>query len=76
MRSRKTIIHVNQAVIKENRQTGRDEPPLIMRDYRGRVRAHEIECEGPVTFKHSSQKPLDCGARVWAETNGKVKVVK
>ena len=75
MRSRKTIIHVNQAVIKENKQTGRNEPPLIVRTYKGRVRAHEIECEGPVTFKHSPDKPLACGARVWAETYGEVKVV-
>ena len=68
----KTIIHVDQATIRRNRKEGRNDPPLIARDYKGSRRAHSIYVDGPVTFVNSPHKPLKCGARVWAETNAKV----
>lgn len=71
----KTIIHVDQATIRRNRKTGSNDPPLIVRTYKGAQRAQEAKVVGEVTFKHSPHKPLPCGARVWVETTGKVEIV-
>jgi hypothetical protein len=69
---KKTIIHVNQAVIARNRKTGANEPPLIARDYKGSTPAHNIEIQGPSVLVNRPHKPLSCGARVWIETQAKV----
>lgn len=68
----KTIIHVCKQTIARNRKNGANEPPLIVRTYKGSKRYHEITIDGPVTFRHSPHKPLSCGARVWAETHSDV----
>lgn len=63
------IIHVAQDAIR--RQDG--SPAIILRDYKGAERHHEIELKDPRTgdvlakFVYSPQKPLSCGARVWVE---------
>lgn len=69
----KKIIHVNQSVIKRNRDKGLNDPPLICRTYKGSCPAHEIDIldkHGNVIARvvHSPHKPLSCGARVWIET--------
>jgi len=70
----KTIIHVNRQVIAQNRRNGTNHPPLVVRTYMGRQRAHTVELLGPAKIVHSPHKPLDCGARVWIETQAKVRV--
>ncbi len=64
----KSIIHVNHHVIARNRKTGSNDPPLILRTYKGSIPAHEIEILGPSKIINSPHKPLPCGARVWIET--------
>lgn len=71
----KKIIHVNQAVIKRNREKGENEPPLICRTYKGSQPAHEIEIMGPSKIVHSPHKPLSCGARVFIVTHAEVRIV-
>ena len=68
----KTIIHVGQQTIAQNRKYGTNEPPLIVRTYKGARRAHRIEIKGPSSIVHSPHKPLPCGARVWIETEAEV----
>jgi hypothetical protein len=68
----KTIIHVDQKAIVHNRRTGENSPPLILRNYKGSTRAHEIEILGPSKLVNSPHKPLSCGARVWIETRAEV----
>ena len=68
----KTIIHVNQHVIRANLRNGTNDPALTVRNYKGIRRAHEVEVLGPCKFVHSPTKPLSCGARVWCETNSEV----
>lgn len=68
----KTIIHVNQAVIARNRKTGSNDPPLIVRTYRGSEPAHEVEICGPSRVVNRPHNPLPCGARVWVETTAPV----
>jgi len=64
----KTIIHVDQATIRRNRKEGTNDPPIIVRNYKGAQRAQTVRIMGPCEIKHSPHKPLSCGARVWIET--------
>lgn len=64
----KTIIHVCQQTIAKNRKTGSNDPPLIVRTYKGAKRFHTVQIDGPSEIKHSPHNPLSCGARVWVET--------
>lgn len=73
----KTIIHVNQAVIRSNTKTGAAEPPLIARTYKGAANAQEldiVDADGNVvaSIVHRPHDPLSCGARVWVETKLRV----
>jgi len=70
----KTIIHVNQHVIKANRIYGENNPALTVKDYKQNRKCHTASILGPSTIKHSPHKPLPCGARVWIETQSEVKV--
>ncbi len=71
----KTIIHVNQHVIRRNGKTGEKEPPLTVKTYKSNTYAHEVEIEGPCKVVYSPDKPLSCGAKVWIETQSKVTLV-
>lgn len=62
----KQVLHVAQDAIRK--QNG--SPAIIVRDYKGAQRAHEVELvlpDGSVVgkFVYSPNKPLSCGARVW-----------
>jgi len=72
----KTIIHVNQHVIKSNRKNGVLDPVLTVKTYKENRYAHEVEIYGPSKVVYSPEKPLSCGAHVWIETQSEVKVVK
>jgi len=69
----KTIIHVNQHVIKNNRKTGAIDPVLTCKTYKSNTYAHEVIIDGPSRIVYSPDKPLSCGAHVWIETESKVK---
>tara|TARA_Y100000588_G_scaffold223141_1_gene237069 strand:- start:11719 stop:11940 length:222 start_codon:yes stop_codon:yes gene_type:complete len=70
----KTIVHVNQHVIKSNHKTGEREPVLTVKNYKSNTYAHEVDILGPCRVVYSPDKPLKCGARVWIETKGEVKL--
>lgn len=72
----KTIIHVNQHVIKSNRKNSVQEPVLTIKTYKDNKYAHEVEILGPSKIVYSPDKPLSCGAHVWIETNSKVVITK
>jgi hypothetical protein len=71
----KTIIHVNQHVIRSNRKTGASDPVLTVKTYKSNTYAHEVEILGPSKVVYSEDKPLSCGAHVWIETQAEVNVV-
>jgi hypothetical protein len=71
----KTVIHVNQAIIKANAKNGTDDPVLTVKTYKSNVYAHEVEINGPSRVVYSPDKPLSCGARVWIECDGDVTVI-
>lgn len=68
----KTIIHVNQHVIKSNKKTGQREPVLTVKTYKSNTYCHEVEILGPSKVIYSPDRPLPCGAQVWVETNSEV----
>lgn len=72
----KTIVHVNQHVIKANRKTGNVDPVLTVKTYKSNTYAHEVEIDGPARVVYSPDKPLSCGAHVWIETESEVRVMK
>ncbi len=68
----KTIIHVNQHVIKKNAKEGTNDPVLTVKNYKENRYAHEVEIKGESKIVYSPDKPLSCGARVWIETQAEV----
>ncbi len=68
----KTIIHVNQHVIKRNHKTGERNPTLTVKQGKKNTYAHEVVINGPSTVIYSPDKPLSCGAKVWIETQSEV----
>lgn len=71
----KTIIHVNQHVIKANRKNGTNNPVLTVKTYKTTHYAHSIEIFGASRVIYSPDKPLSCGAHVWVETEAEVGLV-
>ena len=71
----KTIIHVNNHIIKANRKNGESNPPLTVKTYKSLINCHEVEfTKGRVV--HRPDKPLSCGAYVFIETDEPVVIVK
>ena len=68
----KTIVHVNQHIIKRNRKNGTKEPVLTCKTYKTNDYAHEVELPDGCKVIYRPEKPLSCGAHVWIETEGRV----
>ena len=67
----KTIVHVNQHIVKANKKHGSFIPALTVKNYKETKYAREVTIHGASKVIHSD-KPLACGARCWIETNAKV----
>ena len=72
----KTIIHVNQHVVKSNRKNGVNDPVLTVKTYKENIYAHEVEIKGDSKVYYSPDKPLSCGAHVWIETFNEVVIIR
>lgn len=70
----KTIVHVNQHVVRRNQKTGEREPVLTVKTYKDNQYATRVRIDGPCVVVYSPDKPLSCGARVWIETDSSVEV--
>lgn len=70
----KTIIHVNQHVVKANAKNGTNNPVLTVKDYKENRYAHTVNIKGESKVVYSPDKPLSCGARVWIETRADVEL--
>jgi len=76
----KTIIHVNQHIIKQNAKQNQRNPVLTCKTYKTNDYASEITIygqDGNVAAKviYRPDKPLSCGAKVWIETQNKVETI-
>ena len=70
----KTRIHVNQQKIRSNKKHNLNEPVITVKTSKSNTYGHEVELLGPSKIIYSPDKPLSCGARVWIETEGEVKI--
>ena len=75
----KTIIHVNQHVIRKNTKHGTEEPCLTVKTYKSNRYGHEaiiLDKDGNEVARvvYRPHKPLSCGARCWIETQNDVEV--
>lgn len=68
----KTIIHVNQAIVRRNTKNGTSDPALIVRTYKGSNNASAVTIHGPSQVVYQPLQPLSCGARAWIETQSEV----
>ena len=71
----KTMIHVNQHIIKSNRKNGASDPVLTVKTYKDNTYAHEVLIKGDSKVVYSPDKPLSCGAHVWIETQSEVEIL-
>ena len=71
----KKKIHVNQLMIRQNlKNPNNPKPPITIQTSKGSIRASEIDIEGESKLVYNNENPLSCGARLWIETNGKIKI--
>lgn len=68
----RTIIHVNQHVVRKNAKTGATDPCLTVKTTKTNTYAHEVVVTGPCRIVYRPDAPLSCGARVWIETESTV----
>jgi hypothetical protein len=72
MKKAKTIVHVNQHMLKYN-QKNRTEFPVLTVKHRGKTYyAHEVIYHDHSITKYRPNSPLSCGAVCWVETEGDV----
>lgn len=68
----KTIVHVNQHMLKYNKKHGTEFPVLTVK-HRGKTYyAHEVIYHDHSTTMYRPHNPLSCGAVCWVETQGDV----
>jgi len=72
----RTIIHVNQHVIKSKAKTGARDPVLTVKTYKSNTYAHDVRILGESRVVYSPDKPLSCGAKVWIETEADVEILR
>lgn len=77
----KTIVHVNQHVIKANRKNGTRDPCLTVKTYKDNRYADEaviLDEHGAEIARvvYRPHKPLGCGAHCWIETQSRVVVIQ
>ena len=70
----KTIIHVNQHVIRANHKTGAKDPPITVKQGRRNVYGYGVRIDGPSQLVYRPDRPLSCGARLWLETTAPVEI--
>ena len=74
MQNKIARIHVNQHVIKANAKNGENNPIFTIKQGGKNIYAHNVKVVGEMELVYSPDKPLSCGAKVWIETRGDVKV--
>ena len=75
----KTVIHVNQHVLRKNTKEGTEEPVLTVKTYKDNRYAktaviHDADGNEVARVVYRPHKPLGCGARCWIETQLEVTV--
>jgi hypothetical protein len=72
-----TWVHVNQHIIRANKQTGADDPVITVKQGKKNTYCRRVAILGPseVIYSGNDQTLLPCGARVAVRTEGEVKIL-
>lgn len=76
----KTVVHVNQHVIRANRKKGLNDPAITAKTYKANEYGRQAVILCPACGGEAARviqrmhRPLSCGARVWIETKGEVRM--
>lgn len=71
----KTLIHINQHVIRHNKKYGNTLPACrVQRGIKSRY-CKEVIIDGPSKLVYSPENPLPCGAKLWIETESEVSLI-
>lgn len=68
----KKRIHINKHIIARNAKTGEREPPITVKTYKDNHYTHSVRIDGPSIVIYSPDMPLNCGAKVWIETESEL----
>ena len=76
----KTVIHVNQHIIRANAKSSERNPVLTCKTYESNTYADSVVIDGQdgkesARVIYSPDKPLSCGAKVWIETTNEIKTI-
>ena len=77
----KTIIHVNQHILRRNKKSECNEPAITVKNYKENIycrRVDIVDSHGTIiaTVRQEQQNPLSCGATVWIETQSNNIIIK
>jgi hypothetical protein len=77
----KTIIHINQHIIRSNSKKGERNPVITCKTYKSNDYANEVIVYGQDGLEacrvlYRPDKPLSCGAKVWIETTNEISKIK
>ena len=77
----KTIIHVNQHVIRSNNRLEKKDPVITCKSNGSNEYAHEAiiydkDGREAARIVYRPDRPLNCGAKVWIETQNKVELIE
>ena len=70
-------IHIHTGKIRQYHQDGIDQPCVIVRTHHTIYHGRNVEIVGDSKVIQSLTKPMPgCGARIWIETRGEVRVAQ
>lgn len=67
-------IHVNQHVIKSNKESGFNNPVLTIKTTQNNIKANHIMIGENVRLCYAPDSPLACGATIWIETTEEINI--
>lgn len=71
----KSIIHVNQHLIKSNLKNNTNHPTITVKQNSSTIYAWGINLLGPSKLEYHKDNPLSCGARVYIVTNHPIELL-
>ena len=67
-------IHVNQHHIKHNAKHNDNKPVITVKTSKSNEYGHQVNIHRMAKVIYSPDKPLNCGAKVWIETEADVEI--
>jgi hypothetical protein len=69
------IIHINRNIIQQNAKHGKENPVCRVQDGSKVRYCMEVIINGPSRMVYRPHEPLNCGAKLWIETDSDVVLV-